>query len=99
MKDLPDLLPDTRPSFELFKVSLEKVRVVEVSLEEVRVVKVALEEVSVIGKVPLGEVSVVGLGMLFLAEEAAVLLRVYRQHEVKRGEEGFTRSVSAYHAP
>ena len=61
-EDLPDLFPDALTSFELFKVSLK----------EVGVIKVALYEVRVIGKVPLGEVSVVGFGVLFLAEEEAV---------------------------
>ena len=63
MEDPPDLLPDALTSFELFKVTLEK---------KVRVVKVALEEFRVIGKVPLREVSVVGIGLLFLADETAV---------------------------
>ena len=61
-EDLPELLPDALTSFELFKVPLEKVGVIKVALKEVRVV----------GKVPLGEVSVVGFGMLFLAEKEAV---------------------------
>ena len=61
-EDLPELLPDTLTSFELFKVPLEKVGVIKVALKEVRVV----------GKVPFGEVSVVSFGLLFLAEEEAV---------------------------
>ena len=77
MEDSPNLLPDVLTSFELFKVPLEK---------KVRVVTVAaLEEVRVIDKVPLREPSVVGIGLLFLTNEAAVFLRAYRQHEVKGG--------------
>ena len=48
MDDLPDLRPDTLPSFEFFEVPLEKVRVVKVPFKEVRVVgKVALEQLCV----------------------------------------------------
>jgi len=66
-EDLPDLLPDALTGFELFKVPLKK---------KVRVVKVALEEVRVVGKVPLSEVSLLGLlSLLFLAEVAAVFFK------------------------